>query len=375
MKLTAILAATLLLASSAPAAATVKVELLKESVVSDSVVRLGDVALVEAAEAAPTLRSLILCPAPQVGQSAALAAERITRRLAAVLGAGEFVLAGAASCEVRRTADLVQAGPAAAGPAGAVQALETRIRDFLQARLARAADSFRIDFDARDREPLALASDRYLFKIQSGPRDIGAGSLTLRVDICDRAKPDLILRSPTIRLTLVLIEQVLVAAHDIRSGDVLDAADLRVERREFREPPRGTLLHNAADALGATARTNLVAGQQVRLDDLAQTLFVRRGDPVTVHMRGLGFAIKTSCRALESGEMGSTIAVQGQDGSGKFYATVIGLRTVEIQASAAPPDKAAPAQPATESRERRPLGDQKAAALGRPRPALERSSK
>ena len=65
--------------------------------------------------------------------------------------------------------------------------------------------------------------------------------------------------------------------------------------------------------------------------DLTKTLMVRRGDAVTVHIRGRGFSIRTVSRALEGGELGSAVAVQGKDGQGKFYATVTGARTVELR--------------------------------------------
>jgi len=55
-----------------------------------------------------------------------------------------------------------------------------------------------------------------------------------------------------------------------------------------------------------------------------------------VMLEGRGFRIKTTCRALESGEMGSAVAVQGVDGRGKFYATVIGPRTVEVRLAGVP---------------------------------------
>ena len=354
MKNLAALAAVVLTLAGAEVRGAVKVELLKESSVACGVVRLKDVALVEG-EGSAALQSLIVCLSPAGGESLSLAAERVRQRVAAVLGEAEVTMAGAASCRVKRSA-APQDSPTGAGTAAAPAAvkagkagtLEAAIRQFVLERLAPAAvgGGARLEFDARDREALDLMDERWQFKLISGTGQFEAGSAMVRAEIYERSKPHLVARSARIQFHVVLAADVVVVARNLSAGDVLSADDVRLERREFREPQRGLLVREVTDAVGATARSALAAGRLLRPEDLTKTLMVQRGDAVTVYVRGGGFTIKTVCRALESGERGSTVAVQGQDGSGKFYATVIGPRTVELSLGAGEGEGERAAQPA-----------------------------
>jgi len=342
MKIATFLAVAALLAACVPAAAAVKIELQAEAVVTGSVVRLGDLALVDAGEAGAALRSLIICPSPSLGRTSDIAADRVRDRLSALLGAEPLEVTGTAVCRIRHAS---QAAPTpTSGDAAAAQAtLETEIRRFVLARVSRPAREVRLEFNPRDRELLALAADHYLFKVHSSVSEFDAGAATVRADVCERASPARVVQSPHVRLGVVLVDDIVVAARDIRAGDVLAEGHLRLEQRELRDPPRGLLLRELSGAIGATARSPIAAGQIVRCEDLTKTLLVRRGDALTVHARGLGFSVKTVCRALESGEHGATVAVQGQDGSSKFYATVIGPKAVELRTRATPTqDSASP---------------------------------
>jgi flagella basal body P-ring formation protein FlgA len=216
------------------------------------------------------------------------------------------------------------------------------IRLYVADRLERSTGDVRLEFDVRDRELLALGDEKYQFRLVSATNHVSAGSTGLRVEVYDRASPRLVVRSAHVKFEVVLLDDVVVAARAVRAGRMITEQDLRVERREFRETPR-MLLHEAADIAGATAKRNIEVGQMLRLDDMQKTLMVERGNAVTVVLHGRGFRIKTTCRVLESGELGSAVAVQGVDGRGKFYATVIGPRTVEVRLAGAPAPEEAPA--------------------------------
>jgi len=176
--------ATMFLALGLASSGPVKVELQEECVVEGSVVRLGDVALLETTEATGALRSLIVCPAPAEGQSLELSAERLRARLGALLGPEGFVLTGPARCVVRSTAGRlpVEAGGAGGGPRDEPPGwtLERHVRDFVLARLSRQAEQVRLEFDPRDREARDLTDKRYLFKIRSACNEIDAGPLNVQ---------------------------------------------------------------------------------------------------------------------------------------------------------------------------------------------------
>ncbi len=328
-----------LLTAALSAAGAVTVEVQAAGTVRGAFVCLGDVALITGDETGG-LATLALCSSPLPGESLSVTSERIRRRVVAALGGAEFTLSGQASCRVTRPAAEEPTKPTAAdmrptAPAVAGATLESLIRLYVADRLERSAGDVRVDFDPRDKDVLALSGDTYQFRFIAGSNRVTPGAMVLRVEVYDRASPRLVVRTASVRFTVVLLENVLVATRVVRLGRVITAEDVRVERREFRETPR-QLLHEVADIVGATAKRNIDAGQTLTVDDMQKTLMVERGNAVTVMLEGRGFRIKTTCRALESGEMGSAVAVQGVDGRGKFYATVIGPRTVEVRLAGVP---------------------------------------
>jgi len=333
---TAVILGVLLAGQSVSSAVTVEVQ--DEASVTGGYVRLGDIALVDGDDTA-SLRSLAICPSPLADQSVTLSQSRIRRRVAASLGNGDFVLSGAASCRVTRSA-VGAAQPKAAAPNGeagraANRSLQAVLHEYVRLRLARPADGLRIEFDSRDAALLTLTEAQYQFRIVSAASRVIEGGCAARVEMVDPSRPALVARTAHVCFNVVLVEDVAVAARGIRAGRVIAPEDVRIERREFRTTPR-LLLHEARDVVGATARRTVEAGQIIQLEDLAKTLMVRRGDAVTVHIHGRSFSIRTVSRALEGGELGSAVAVQGKDGRGKFYGTVIGPRTVEVRLPGAP---------------------------------------
>lgn len=325
------------LAAVTPAArAATTIEVQSDVAVAAAMVRLGDIALVDGA-ASDRMGSLVICPSPLAGQSLLLDRRRIRRRLLANLPAADFRLAGAETCTVTRTAEsrpeprtesqVVKDGP--------TQSLKTLLARVIGKRVDLPPEKYRVEFDQRDAANLSLTDDIRIFKLFNGPNERAIGAGAFRVEVSLRAMPEKVVRTLYVRYRVVLLAEVVVVARDIRPGEVLGRRDVRLERREFRTD-KIRWLRNLGDAVGATARSALGVGQMVRPDDLTRTFYVRRGESVTVHLIGRGFSMKTRSRALESGELGSTIAVQGTNGKGRFYARVTDIRTVEVRLSGAP---------------------------------------
>jgi len=331
---------------AATACAATNVYLQREATVQGTMIRLGDVALVEG-DRAEELKSLVVCPSPLAGGSVLLDRQKIGRRLLAAVGGAEVELAGADSCTVSR-ADVQQeaACPAAvAAPAGAGRRLEQMLREAIQRRIDLPQDRYRIEFDARDAATLAMTDGEQSFRVELGAAEKVFGTGISRVEVTGRQGQDRSPRTLFVRYRVVQLASVVVAARDIRPGEVLGREDVRLERREFRDERVDGLRH-LENAVGATARSALIAGQVLCDNDVTQTLLVRRGDMVTVYVYGRGFTLKTRCRALETGERDATIALEGMDGRGKFYARVIDARTAELRLADAPA-KQALVQPAS----------------------------
>jgi flagella basal body P-ring formation protein FlgA len=337
------------LAGSA-AAATVTIELQAEARVSGGLVRLADVALVDGTlphDAA----GQALCPAPVAGETLNLSQARVRRRLVALLGDTDFVLRGAEECCVTRT-DGGGAGEMAAISGGSVvgvnpspgpkgppspkgegltgTTLKAQLEHFIAGKVNRPEERIRIEFDPRDAADLGKTDAAASFEFFATGGELKIGPAAVRVEMRRHADPRHVARTMYVRFQVLAVEEVVTAARDVRAGEQLAEADLKLERREFRNDPAG-YLRQLGDATGATAKGDLAAGQAVREEDLAKTLLVRRGDVVTVLIVGRGFTMKTTSKALESGESGATVAVQGKDGAGKFYARVTAVRTVEMK--------------------------------------------
>lgn len=327
-----------ILATVTPAArGGITVEIQSDVAVTKATVCLGDIALVEGA-ASDGIGSLVICPSPLVGDRLSVDHRRIRRRLLANLPAADFQLAGAETCTVTRVAESRPVPPRSETPVvknGPTQSLKMLLSQTIRERIDLPPTEYRVQFDQRDADDLSLTDDIRIFKLFNGPNDGAIGSGTFRIEVCLRQAPANVVRTLYVRYRVVHLANVVVATRDIRPGEVLSRRDVRLEQREFRTD-KVRWLRTLNDAVGATARSALGVGQMVRPDDLARTFYVRRGESVTVHLIGRGFSMKTRSRALESGELGSTIAVQGADGKGRFYARVIDARTVEVRLSGAP---------------------------------------
>ncbi|NIA22514.1 MAG: flagellar basal body P-ring formation protein FlgA, partial [Anaerolineaceae bacterium] len=316
--------------------------------VAGAAIRLGDIALVEG-PLSEGLRSLVICPSPLAGRSLSLDRRRIRRRLLANLPLADFRLSGAEACTVIRAAEGRSSTASGRKAPGEKNRPVQSLRALLERVIGKGVDlppqEYRVEFDSRNAADLALADDVRTFKVSGGSGDKVVGQGTFRVEISSRNSPGEIVRTLYVRYHVVFLAQIVVATRDVRPGEVLSRDDVRLERREFRSD-KVRWLRKVDDVVGTTARGAMGVGQMIRREDVARTFYVRRGEPVTIHIIGRGFSMKTRSRALESGELGSTIAVQGKDGKARFYARVIDIRTVEVRLSGAPesspPPKTAP---------------------------------
>lgn len=319
----------------------VTIEVQPTATVTGALVRLGDVALIDG-DSSGRLTGLVLGSSPLEGQNLSVTSKRIRRRVVAALGRSDFTLAGLETCVVTRAGATAAAEPSSVASAvssgGRGRVLEDAIGRFVAARLDQTTGTVRIEFDPKDRDLLAIGDDRYEFKLISATNQVTPGPESLRIHLFQRGKPRRVVRSSVVKFTVVLTETVVVTARTLRAGRIITRQDVMTEQREFRSRPP-MLLRRMAYVVGATVKRDIEAGRMIRLDDLKKTLLVHRGKPVTVHMIGRSFRITAMCRALESGEIGTAVAVQGLDGLGKFYAIVTGPREAEVRmpgATAAP---------------------------------------
>lgn len=115
----------------------------------------------------------------------------------------------------------------------------------------------------------------------------------------------------------------------IERGEILSSDDFTTEPL----PPshtRGAITADAADGMEASRR--LRAGAVVRAGDVMTPRLVRRGEPVTIHVRSGGLTISTSGRALADGAMGDLVRVVASSTNRTLDAEVESSGSVRITA-------------------------------------------
>ncbi len=101
----------------------------------------------------------------------------------------------------------------------------------------------------------------------------------------------------------------LISARPIPQGQAVSADDLATERGDLSELP-GSILTDAALAIGKVAASSIPAGRPLRADMLKSRTVIRQGQTVRVVARGPGFAVANEGRALANAQEGQVAQVR-----------------------------------------------------------------
>ena len=107
---------------------------------------------------------------------------------------------------------------------------------------------------------------------------------------------------------IVGISTVVVAAHALVMGTVLQAADLKVEQHDVSELPLG-FLDDPNVAVGLTVSRPVSGGAYVTNQQLVASKAVQRGQSVTLVADAGGMTIRTAGRALTDGLVNQRVRV------------------------------------------------------------------
>jgi flagella basal body P-ring formation protein FlgA len=135
-------------------------------------------------------------------------------------------------------------------------------------------------------------------------------------------------RSLSVPVRVGLQSEVVVAARPITRGGLLDAEDVRVERRELiagQDPVR------VVDAvLGLRAVRGIAVGEPIQMSLVEQPPLVRRGDIVLLTTEGRGLRAVTQGEAKEDGKEGQVIRVRNLHSNREVYGQVDAERSVRV---------------------------------------------
>jgi flagella basal body P-ring formation protein FlgA len=114
---------------------------------------------------------------------------------------------------------------------------------------------------------------------------------------------------------------VLVTTRRLRRGETLGPDELRVEEREVRTLPRGTIA-DLQQVAGHRLKRSLAQGVALLPSYLDSEPLVRRGDTVVIRAGGAGLDLRVEARALEDGGLGQTIRVENRSTRRRFLVEV-----------------------------------------------------
>jgi flagella basal body P-ring formation protein FlgA len=320
-------------------AAAVEVTLREQTMLTGSVVRLGDIAELSGADAAiaAELATVALQPAPAAGSRQFLGVAQIRDLLAASgVDVSELQFRGAAAVsiaapniEVAETADdSTPRDDASSGPtrpdreatAAHVAAVITR---YLQEKTGH--DLWEVKVDA---EPEVLETFW-----QYGPQLAVSGG---RAPWAGRQQFELrgagAKQSVRAYAKVQKLELAVFAAEAIEAGDLIRAAEVTVR------PFAGVMPSQAARSLDQIVGKEAI--QPIRADAMLLTgnvrspLLVRRGERVAIRARAAGVIVRTYATAQQNGCLGDLIQVQALEGKDRYAARVSGLRELDVFAGA-----------------------------------------
>jgi flagellar basal body P-ring formation protein FlgA len=157
-------------------------------------------------------------------------------------------------------------------------------------------------------------------------RELHAGAWSVPVQVW---VDDTLYQTSWVALSAELYDLVPVLAHDVRRGDVIDAAALELRRTRIASDLGGEPL--SAQALsGSVALRDLGAGSVLTDREVQRAKLVRSGDTVQLQVRKGPITARGSAIAKADGAAGERIRIWNSDKTRELSGTVIGRGLVEI---------------------------------------------
>lgn len=275
-------------ASASATGATVFPVLKRSAVVTDEIVRIGDLI-----DHAGPLAAVPIFRAPELGMTGSVSTKDI---LDAVRPHHMFRL---------DVADITAVEVTRAGRPVTPSEIEARIlRAFAGQHGLGEPQQLTLSLDRDIRsftvEP-SVTADLQVVQSSFEPR-------TGRFDITLEVPGSAIARRAPLHFTGSIVERIEVAVltRSLQRGDMIKPADLVVEHRRKNETPIDVLTStDIADRLAV--RTNLRAGHMLRRSDLMKPELVKRDETVTLIYEAPGILLTTRGKATESGAEGDLI--------------------------------------------------------------------
>jgi flagella basal body P-ring formation protein FlgA len=305
---------------NAPAGGPVaQVNLQPEVVATGTQLKLGEVAIINAPDAAiaERIRVIPLGYAPNIGAVRELTRERIALALAAAGFTAESApLTGAPVVRVRRAAQIVSEETMRV-------ALEESVLTPIRAAGA-VAEFIRLELPPQIEMPTGAVSMKTLGS--NGVRDWGAPfTLTLEIAVDSQT-----VRRLNVPVQVAVSRPVLVAARDIPANARLRSEDVQVEVRRLTRP-LSNYLTDVSQLRGFIATRTLTPGVPVLTDAVASGYVIQPGDKVQVLYQAGKININIAGEARAAGRIGDRIQIKNLASGQLLQAVVIDEGAVTVR--------------------------------------------
>lgn len=326
---------TLLVACLSEGAAA-EIRLKAQTRCRSSIVLLGDVAEVFAADEfqAAQLMRLELGPAPGVGSRRFVRAREVQDALwSRGLNLADHRFTGVEQSEVVGPGEPVVEGKRAFHPTEAQRERAVRTADDLVLRHLRKAasprDPYRVVCELNDEQVAVVAAYGGRMEVSGGAAPwTGRQTFVFATPAEEKAGTFEVVAEVSLPPGAVTVVKPLSAGSIIHETDValLPSQALNPSVQPF---------HSLADVVGRETTWSIPAGTVLTPQSIRRPQLVRRGDAVTLYARHAGLSVRTTVRAREDGGQGDLITVESLTSREPFYARVTGVQEAEVFAAPA----------------------------------------
>jgi flagella basal body P-ring formation protein FlgA len=181
-------------------------------------------------------------------------------------------------------------------------------------------------------EKLAIPVRATRTRVHFRPREDFLGRVPLTIEFTEPgAESAALQRSASVVLEVSM--PVAVTTRQLRRGDVIEEAMVRMEPRDLNLVPRDAVA-SPERAIGQRLRRGISAGAVITSNQLETEKLVRRGDLLIVDAIAPGLEMRVEARALEAGAMGQLIRVENPTSRRRFRVEVTGPGSAQISLNA-----------------------------------------
>lgn len=201
----------------------------------------------------------------------------------------------------------------------------------LAQKFERSPADFQIEIDSLTTQPVLDIEAKGQVQILGGafhqmPRLDGVFSFPIMIS---NAKG---FREFNVTGVLRIVGPALVAARNLRRGDVISAADLSSVKMPWRLLPAGAAGLLPASLLGLGMRSMVMAGSPLTRDMLDEPMDIKSGDLVEITViSGPGVMIRSRAVARQEGRKGDLIRLVQPETKKNLQGQVTGPKSVEVQ--------------------------------------------